>query len=50
MLWSLFKVVLFLGFIAAAAWSAGFLLETEGGVRIAVANTEFTLGPLESVI
>jgi HemY protein len=50
MLWSLFKVVLFLGFIAAAAWGAGFLLETEGGVRIAVANTEFTLGPLESVI
>ena len=50
MLWSLLKVILFLGFVAAAAWGAGYLMETEGGIRIAVANTEFTLGPLESVI
>ena len=50
MLWSLIKVILFLGFVAAAAWGAGYLMETEGGVRIAIANTEFTLGPLESVV
>lgn len=50
MLWSLLKVILFIGFIAAAAWGAGFLMESEGGVRISIANTEFTLGPLESVI
>ncbi|WP_413717936.1 heme biosynthesis protein HemY [Silicimonas sp. MF1-12-2] len=50
MLWSLIKVILFLGFVALAAWSAGLLMESEGGVRIAVANYEFTLGALESVI
>lgn len=50
MLWSLIKIVLFLGFIAAAAWGAGFLMESDGGVRVAIADTEFTLGPLESVI
>lgn len=50
MLWSLLKVILFVALVAAAAWGAGFLLETDGGVRVAVANTEFTLGPLESVI
>ncbi|NND41407.1 MAG: heme biosynthesis protein HemY [Silicimonas sp.] len=50
MLWSLIKIILFLGFIAAAAWAAGLLMEADGGVRVAIAETEFTLGPLESVI
>ena len=50
MLWSLIKVILFVGFVAAAAWGAGFLMESEGGVRVAIANSEFTLGPLESVV
>ncbi len=50
MLWPLLKIVLFVCLVAAAAWGAGFLLETDGGVRVAVANTEFTLGPLESVL
>ncbi len=50
MLWSLLKIILFLTFVVAAAWGAGFLLETDGGVRVAIADTEFTLGPLESVI
>ena len=50
MLWSLLKIILFLCFVVAAAWGAGMLLEADGGVRIAVANTEFTLGALESVI
>ena len=50
MLWSLLKIVLFIALVAAAAWGAGLLLETDGGIRVAVANTEFTLGPLESVI
>ena len=50
MLWLLIKVILFLGFVALAAWGAGLLMESEGGVRIAVANYEFTLGALESVI
>ena len=50
MLWSLLKIILFLAFVVAATWGAGMLLEADGGVRIAVANTEFTLGALESVI
>ena len=50
MLWSLLKVILFLGLVGAAAWGAGLLMETEGGVRISLADTEFTLGALESVI
>ena len=50
MLWSLIKVFLFLGFVAAAAWGAGFLMEADGGVRISLANNEFTLGALETVI
>jgi len=50
MLWSLIKIVLFIAIVAGLAFGAGLLLETDGGVRVAVANTEFTLGPLESVI
>jgi HemY protein len=50
MLWSLLKIVLFVVIIAAAALGAGMIMETEGGVRIAVGATEFNLGPLQAVI
>ncbi len=50
MIWSLLKVVLFVGLVAGLAFGAGLLLESDGGIRISVASTEFTLGPLESVI
>ena len=50
MLWSLLRIFLFIALVGAAAWGAGQLLEAEGGVRIAVADQEFTLGPLVSVI
>ena len=50
MLWSLVKIILFLTLIAAAAWGAGYLLEADGGIRLSVADTELTLGPLASVI
>lgn len=50
MLWSLLKIVIFVALIAAVAFGAGFLIEAESGVRIAVANTEFNLGPLQAVI
>lgn len=50
MLWSLLKVILFLALIGLAAWGAGALMESEGGVRVSLADTEFTLGALESVI
>ena len=50
MLWALIKIIVFIGLVAAAAWGAGWLMEADGGVRIALADTEFTLGPLESII
>ena len=50
MLWSLLKIVLFIAAVAGLAFGAGRLLESEGGVRVSIASTEFTLGPLESVI
>lgn len=50
MLWSLIKVILFIGIVAALAYGAGYLMEAEGGVRISVGDTERTLGPLQSVI
>ena len=50
MLWSLFKILLFVAVIAGLTWGAGFLIETEQGIRIAAANVELTLGPLQAVI
>ena len=50
MLWSLFKIVLFVVIVAALTLGAGFLMESNGGVQITAGGTEFTLGPLQSVI
>ena len=50
MLWSLFRIFLFVASVGVAAWGAGILLETDGGIRVAVADTEFTLDALQSVI
>ncbi|WP_137700910.1 heme biosynthesis protein HemY [Marimonas lutisalis] len=50
MLWSLIKIVLFVVLVAAATLGAGYLLEMEGGVRIAFGGQEYTLTPLKTVI
>ncbi len=50
MLWTLIKIVIFLGIVIAGTWGVGALMEAEGGIRFSVAGTERTLGPLESVI
>ncbi len=50
MLWSLIKIVVFVALVAAATWGAGYLLELDGGVRIAVAGIELNLTPLMAVI
>jgi HemY protein len=50
MIWSLAKIIIFIVGVAALALGAGWLLESEGGVRIIVAGMEITLGPLQSVI
>jgi len=50
MLWSLIKILLFVAIIAALTLGANWLMETGGGVQITFAGTEYTLGPLQSVI
>jgi len=50
MIWSLLKVILFVALIAAASFGANLLLDTAGGIRIAVAGWEFTLGPLQATV
>jgi HemY protein len=50
MLWTVSKVIVFLGVVAGLAWGAGQLSETDGGVRIAMMGVEVTLGPLQTAI
>lgn len=50
MIWSLAKVLLFLLIIATLTMGAGILLDTGGGIRVAAAGYEFTLGPLQALI
>jgi len=50
MLWSLIKILLFVGAIAAMTLGAGYLMETGGGITIGIGVQEFTLGPLQSII
>ncbi|WP_289042883.1 heme biosynthesis HemY N-terminal domain-containing protein [uncultured Aliiroseovarius sp.] len=50
MLWSLFKIILFVVVIAFLALGAGYLLETDGGIRVSVGTMEFNLEPLQAVI
>ena len=50
MIWSLLKVIFFVVLIAAASFGASLLLDTEGGIRIAVAGWELTLGPLQATL
>lgn len=50
MIWSMLRIVIFISLMAALALGADYLLETEGGVRVAFGNTEFTLTPLQAAI
>lgn len=50
MIWSFTKILVFVCVVVAATIGVGILLETSGGVRIEVANTEFTLSPLTALI
>lgn len=50
MLWSLIKILLFVVLVAALTLGVGQLMESETGLRLAVAGWEFTLGPLQAVI
>ena len=50
MLWSLIKIILFVVLVAAATLGAGYLMEMDGGVRIAAMGYEMNLSPLYAVI
>ncbi|GFE49393.1 heme biosynthesis protein HemY [Roseobacter cerasinus] len=50
MLWSLIKIILFIGAVALLALGAAYLLESEGGVQVTVMGSEYTFGPLQSTI
>ena len=50
MLWSLVKIILFICIIAGLTLGAGQLMDTGGGVRVAIGTIEFNLGPLQAVI
>jgi HemY protein len=50
MLWSLIKIILFIGVVGALAWGAGALLEADGGLQIRALGYELNPGPLESVL
>ncbi|TNF60608.1 MAG: heme biosynthesis protein HemY [Rhodobacteraceae bacterium] len=50
MLWSLVKILLFVVLVGAMTLGAEYLMTAEGGIQLTVAGTEYTLGPLQSVI
>lgn len=50
MLWSLIKIVVFVVLVAAAAIGGGYLLDMEGGVRIALAGYEINMTPFATVL
>lgn len=50
MIWSLIKIIFFVGVIGALAWGASFLLETQGGMQIRALGFELNLGPLQAIV
>ena len=50
MIWSLVKILIFVGLIVLATMGVSQLLETSGEVSISVANTEFTLTPMVALL
>lgn len=50
MLWSLVKFLIFIGIVAALSYGAMYLIDTGGGVRVAIADMEFTFGPLQAIV
>ena len=50
MLWSLAKILIFIGAVAALSHGAALLMAREETVMIAVAGWEFTLGPLTAAL
>lgn len=50
MFWIILKVAVFLAIVAALALGTDALLDSTQGLRIAVADTEFSLGPVQAAL
>ena len=50
MLWSLVKILIFVGLVTAATYGAVMLGEISGHAQITLAGVEFRLGPVESLV
>ena len=50
MIWTVLKIVLFLAAVAGLTLGAEALMDQDAGLRIAFANTEFTLGPIQMAL
>ncbi len=50
MLWTVLKIVLFLAVVAGLALGAEWMMDAGHGIRIAVANVEFNLGPVQAAL
>ncbi|MGP3696873.1 heme biosynthesis protein HemY [Rhodobacter sp. NSM] len=50
MLWSLIKILIFVALVGGLTFGAGMLMDTGGGLRLAVGDLELNLGPLQAVI
>jgi HemY protein len=50
MLWTVLKIVLFLAVVAGLALGAEWLMDAGHGIRIAVADVEFNLGPVQAAL
>lgn len=50
MFWTVLKIVVFLLAVAGLTLGAEALMDSEQGVRIAVMDTEFTLGPVQAAL
>ena len=50
MIWSLVKIIFFVGIIGALAWGASFLLEAQGGMQIRALGFELNFGPLQAIL
>jgi HemY protein len=50
MLWSLIKVLFFVALVALLTLGAAQLMQADGGIQLAAAGWEVTLGPLQAVI
>jgi HemY protein len=49
-IWSLIRILLFVGLITALALGAGLLSDVGGGIRVAAGGYEFSLAPLQALI